>query len=125
MTDANLRPAIEDHVDASRSHLRTDAAQSYRQVGKTFQSHEWVDHGSYEFVRGDVTSNPAESHFSQLKRSLDGTHHHVSPEHLHRYLAEFDYRYNTRKLSDSARLERMMNQTAGRRLRYKPLTERD
>jgi hypothetical protein len=57
-----------------------------------------------------------------LKRSIDGTHHHVSKEHLHRYLAEFDYRYSTRKLSDSARIDRLMGRVAGRRLSYKPLT---
>lgn len=60
--------------------------------------------------------------FSQLKRSIDGTHHHVSAEHLPRYLAEFDFRYSTRKLDDSARLQRMVDQAEGRRLSYKPLT---
>ena len=47
-----------------------------------------------EYVRGDVSTNPAEGYFSQLKRSLDGTHHHVSVEHLERYLAEFDFMYS-------------------------------
>ena len=60
-----------------------------------------------------MTTNQAENFFSQLKRSLDGTHHHVNVEHLPRYLAEFDYRYSTRKLSDQARMERMMGQWAG------------
>jgi len=66
-----------------------------------------------------VTTNAIEGFFSQLKRSLDGTHHHVSVEHLPRYLAEFDFRYSTRKMSDTARMERLMGQVGGRRLRYK------
>jgi hypothetical protein len=96
----------------------------YRPVGEGFASHEWVDHNRNEFVRGAAHTNTAESYFSQLKRSIDGTHHHVSKEHLHRYLAEFDYRYTTRQLTDSARLERMIGQAAGSRLTYRPLTER-
>jgi len=55
-------------------------------------------------VRGDVSTNQAENFFSQLKRSIDGTHHHVSVEHLGRYLAEFDFRYSTRGVSDTERM---------------------
>lgn len=72
-----------------------------------------------------MSTNAAESYLSQLERSLDGTHHHVSKAHLHRYLAEFDYRYGTRELSDSQRMQRMIDQTAGRRLSYEPLTKRE
>lgn len=60
--------------------------------------------------------------FSQLKRSLDGTHHHVSQVHLPRYLAEFDFRHSTRKTSDTARMQKLMGQVAGRRLTYKHIT---
>ena len=67
--------------------------------------------------------NQAENFFSQLKRSIDGTHHHVSPEHLHRYLDEFDYRYSTRDMSDTERMRRVIDQTQGRRLSYKPMTD--
>jgi hypothetical protein len=70
-----------------------------------------------------VSTNQAENYFSQLKRSIDGTHHHVSKEHLPRYLAEFDFRYSTCKLSDSERLQRMVDQTQGRRLTYEPLRD--
>lgn len=66
-----------------------------------------------------VTSNQAENFFSQLKRSIDGTHHRVSVEHLPRYLAEFDYRFSTRELSDTARMRALMGRTGGRRLTYK------
>ncbi len=123
VTGASLRKAIAEQVDMTGSHLQTDKHQAYKQIGAEFLSHESVDHGRHEYVRGHVTTNPAESYFAQLKRSIDGTHHHVSREHLARYLAEFDYRFSTRKLSDSARLERMVDQAAGRRLTYKPLTD--
>jgi hypothetical protein len=59
-----------------------------------------------------------EGFFGQLQSSLDGTYHHVSQGHLHRYLAEFDYRYSTRKITDAERTERTIRQSAGRRLRY-------
>ena len=55
--------------------------------------------------RGIVHTNTAEGYFSQLKRSIDGTHHHVSERHLDRYLAEFDYRYTMRKMKDGERTE--------------------
>jgi hypothetical protein len=58
---------------------------------------------SLEYVRGDVHVNIAEGYFSQLKRSIDGTYHHVSEGHLDKYLEEFDYRYNTRKIDDGNR----------------------
>ena len=58
-----------------------------------------------------------------MKRSIDGTHHHVSRKHLDRYLAEFDYRYSTRKLSDTARTRMLMGRVGDRRLTYKPLRD--
>jgi hypothetical protein len=90
-----------------------------------FVDHETVNHSADEYVnKQGATTNLAEGFFSQLKRSIDGTHHHVSVEHLPRYLAEFDYRYNTRELNDTARMRRLMGQVAGRRLTYRPLTDR-
>ncbi|MDQ6836841.1 MAG: transposase [Actinomycetota bacterium] len=58
-----------------------------------------------------------------LKRSLDGTHHHVSAHHLPGHLAEFDFRYSSREESDSVRMCRLIGQTAGRRLTYRPLAD--
>jgi hypothetical protein len=58
--------------------------------------------------------------FSQRKRSVDGTHHHVSSRHLPRYPAEFDCRFSSRKLTDSARLRDLMSRTEGRRISYWP-----
>jgi transposase-like protein len=123
VTGDTPRVALSEQVDTSASTLHTDGWKGYVEVGKKFVGgHEYVDHGSHEYVRGNVTTNQVENYFSQLKRSLDGTHHHVSREHLARYLAEFDYRYSTRKLSDSQRMQRMIDQTPGRRLSYEPLT---
>ena len=114
-----LRKAIAESVDIAGSTLWSDGWKGYRPFASEFIAHEWVDHSEGEYVRGDVTTNAAEGFFSQLKRSIDGTHHHVSVEHLPRYLAEFDFRYSTRKLTDTARMSRLMGQTGGRRLTYK------
>ncbi len=122
VTGATLRKAIAERVDMGRSVLHTDKASWYRTLGREFVAHESVDHRSGEYVRGDVTTNHAEGYFSQLKRSLDGTHHRVSLEHLPRYLAEFDYRYSTREVRDSARVDDLLGRIGGRRLAYKPLT---
>lgn len=123
VTAATLRKAISEQVDMSGSRLMTDGGMGYRQFASDFLSHEWVDHDGGEYVRGDVSTNHAEGFFSQLKRSVDGTHHKVSREHLPRYLAEFDFRYTSRKLDDTARMLRLMGQTGGRRLTYKRVSD--
>lgn len=116
-----LRKAIEEHVDMPVSTLHTDGWRPYIPVGNLMAGHETVDHNQGEYVRGDVTTNHAEGYFSQLKRSIDGTHHHVSVPHLDRYLAEFDFRYSTRKMSDTQRTRTLIGQVAGKRLTYRPL----
>jgi transposase-like protein len=122
VTGATLRKAIADRVDMAASVLHTDGGKQYRDLGQEFIAHEHVDHSAGEYVRGDVTTNPAEGYFSQLKRSLDGTHHKVSREHLPRYLAEFDYRYSTREVRDADRVDDLIKRVGGKRLAYKPLT---
>ena len=124
VTGATLRKAMASHVDFANTTLHTDAAASYRSFSSEFASHQSVNHEQGEYVRDGVSTNKAENFFSQLKRSLDGTHHKVSREHLHRYLAEFDYRYSTRKLSDTERTRKLVKQVGGRRLTYRPLTAR-
>jgi transposase-like protein len=113
-----LRSVLFEHTDRASTHLQTDQFKGYMTVGKAFEQHSAVDHGRREYVRGDVTTNAVECFFSQLKRSLDGTHHHVSREHLERYLAEFDWRYTTCKLTDTERMTGLMGQVGGRRLMY-------
>lgn len=122
ITSDNLYDAIRPQVDVHQSRLMTDESTLYNNIGNQFAGgHDSVFHGGGEYVRGDVSSNAAENYFSQLKRSLDGTHHRISDVHLDRYLAEFDFRFSTRKLSDTQRMQRLMGQT-GRRLSYRPLT---
>ena len=81
-----------------------------------------VDHGKGEYVREDAYSNTVESVFAILKRGVYGTFHHVSEAHLHRYLAEFDFRYNTRTalgVTDVERAEELLRGAKGKRLMYR------
>jgi transposase-like protein len=120
---SNLRKAISEQVDMAGSVLWTDEGSWYNQLGEEFIRHNAVNHQDKQYVgpNGEST-NKLENYFSQLKRSIDGTYHHVSREHLHRYLTEFDFRYTTCKMSDSARMERIMEQSEGRRLTYRRVT---
>jgi len=77
-----LRKVMSEQVDMAGSVLYTDGGMGYRQMGAEFIAHAYVDHSSHEYVRGDVTTNHAEGYFSQLMRSIDGTHHHISRTHL-------------------------------------------
>lgn len=115
----NLAHVLLYETWAPDADLHTDGSIHYKRLGKQFRSHESVDHEAREYVRGDVTVNQAENYFSQLKRSIDGTHHHVSVEHLPRYLAEFDFRYNTCKATDTERMGKLVGQVAGKRLTYR------
>lgn len=120
VTGKTLRSVIEREVDLPATVLHTDEWKPYTRIGWKAAGHERVAHKFSEYVGPTgATTNQAESFFSQLKRSLDGTHHHVSREHLHRYLAEFDYRHTTRKMSDVARMRHLANRVAGRRLTYR------
>jgi len=116
----SLRRVIGEEVDAPQVHLHTDEAQGYAQTAGDFASHSAVNHSVGEYVKGDVSTNVAETYFSQLKRSIDGTHHHVSREHLNRYLAEFDFRFSTCRESDTDRMKRLGRQVGARRLTYRP-----
>ena len=112
-----LRPLIVTNVDRA-SHLRTDKARSCIEVGREFASHESVDH-RFEYAKGDNHSNTVENFFSIFKRGLVGTYHHMSEAHLARYTAEFDFRYNTRKISDSERAALALTGMEGKRLTYR------
>jgi len=128
VTGATLRKAIAEQVNMAETVLHTDEAKAYIAVGAEFLAHETVNHKQGEYVRKTagrkITSNQAENFFSQLKRSIDGTHHKVSSVHLRRYLAEFDFRHTTRTVNDSTRMGMLMGQTGDRRLSYRPLTGR-
>jgi transposase-like protein len=95
VTSRSLRAAIVTQA-SRKSHLMTDEAPVYDRIGKEFASHSTVNHSKDEYVRGDVTTNTAESFFALFKRAVHGQFHHVSEAHLHRYLAEADFKYNHR-----------------------------
>jgi transposase-like protein len=113
----NIARVLWRNVDNDAT-LMTDEWSAYKYPGRKFAAHHTVKHKAREYVRGEVYTNTVEGFFSQLKRSIDGTHHAVSRHHLHRYLAEFDYRYNTRKISDGQRTAQTISQAAGKRLTY-------
>lgn len=119
VTGASLMPAIAEVMDLKRTYLHTDGASAYKSIAPHVAAHESVDHSVGEYARGNIGTNLAEGYFSQLKRSIDGTHHHVSTEHLDRYLAQFDFMYSHCRDTDSARMRRLLGQVGGRRLTYK------
>jgi hypothetical protein len=100
----------------------TDDAGQYRHMGRDFARHEAVNHGIEEYVRGAAHTNTVENYFSILKRGITGTYHHVSQEHLKRYLCEFDYRYNERSglgVSDAERMTKSVKGIDVKRLTYR------
>ena len=115
-----LRPLIVVNVDRA-SHLMTDESPIYTRVGTEFAGHTTVIHSANEYVRkgGFAHSNTAENFFSIFKRSVIGTYHHMSEAHLGRYCAEFDLRYNTRKITDGERAALILKGGVGRRLTYR------
>ncbi len=120
VSGATLRPILNAHAN-KKSTLMTDTAGGYLHVGKTFARHEMVDHGADEYVRGDAYTNTVEGYFSILKRGITGVYHSVSEAHLHRYLAEFDFRYSNRSklgVEDSERAARALKGAEGKRLMY-------
>jgi transposase-like protein len=107
---------------AKESRLHTDESYLYRGVGKEFADHERVVHRNKEYARGDVTTNTVEGYFSVFKRGMKGTYQHCGERHLHRYLAEFDFRYSNREAlecDDNMRAVRALAGISGKRLTYK------
>jgi transposase-like protein len=120
ITGDKLTAAVQRHV-SPQSYLVTDGARFYRNIGWRFADHQWVNHGEREYVRGDVHTNTVEGYFSILKRGVYGVFHHVSEAHLHRYLSEFDFRYNTRErlgVDDTERASLTVVKAKGKRLTY-------
>jgi transposase-like protein len=116
-----LRPIMVAHIDR-KSFLMTDDAGQYRPIGPEFAGFDTVNHGIEEYVRGAAHVNTTEGYFSLLKRGLNGTYHHVSQQHLKRYLAEFDFRYNERTalgISDIERTKKALKGIAGKRMTYR------
>jgi hypothetical protein len=121
VTAQTLMPAIEQVMDLKRTHLHSDSHTAYKAIAKHVAAHEYVNHMAGEYARGNVGTNLVEGFFSQLKRSIDGTHHAVSVEHLDRYLTQFSFMYSYCRETDSQRMRRVIGNVAGRRLPYNPL----
>ena len=120
---ATLRAAIADNVEMGSTTLITDEWKGYKVVSGEMKGHETVNHSRDEYVnKHGYTTNQVEAYFGQLKRSVDGTFHHVSREHLERYLAQFDFLRSQCKDTDTQRMLTVVDNAAGRRLTYKPLT---
>lgn len=128
---ANLRPILNAQLNTAKTRLMTDGEGQYRILAPMFASHESVNHSGGEYVRGDAHTNTVEGYFSILKRGIIGTFHHVSPQHLQRYVTEFDFRYNNREtktkidgrwmktgLNDTERADALLAGVKGKRLTY-------
>jgi hypothetical protein len=120
VTAKTLRPILTAQIDAA-THIMTDEAKVYPAVTGGFAGHSAVNHGIGEYVRGGgfIHSNTVENYFSLLKRGIYGVYHHVSATHLKRYVGEFDFRYNSRKISDMERASLAGAGIKGKRLTYR------
>lgn len=108
------------------SRLMTDESPLYTSVGREFASHETVKHRAGEYVRGDVYTNTVEGVFGIFKRGMKGVYQHCSEKHLHRYLSEFDFRYNNRKalgIDDQTRTQQAVIGVVGKRLTYQTTSQ--
>jgi transposase-like protein len=122
VADSNTVAGIVNANVKKETRLQTDESNLYKRVGKEFAAHETVNHGRKEYVRDDVTTNTIESYFSVFKRGMRGTYQHCAEKHLHRYLAEFDFRYNNRialGVDDTARADELAKGIVGKRLTYR------
>ena len=114
-----LKGAIREVVD-KRARIYTDDFSSYDGIGNCFSGgHQTVNHSKKEYARGTVHTNTAESSFALIKRGLHGIYHSVSKEYLHRYLWQFDFMWNGRKLNDGERTILAIKLAEGKRLMYK------
>jgi len=112
---------VRSNIDRE-TRLHTDESKLYFSVGKEFAAHETVNHATNEYARGDVNTNSVEGYFSIFKRGMRGVYQHCKEKHLHRYLAEYDFRYNHRvKLgyNDGDRAALAVKGAAGKRLTYR------
>jgi len=120
-TAAHLVPILRANI-AKETAIMTDEAGQYAHLGKEFASHEYVNHSAGEYGRGEVHTNTVEGFYSVFKRGMKGIYQHCSEKHLHRYVAEFDFRHNNRMalgVDDVTRADRVLNGVSGKRLTYR------
>lgn len=117
VTGDTLHEVIRQNVD-KRARIMTDNWSGYRGLKNEGWNHAHVNHSMYEYVRGDVSTNGIEGFFGILKRGINGIYHAVSRKHLHRYLSEFQYRFNNKELTDGERVIAAIKAAQGKRLTY-------
>lgn len=118
---SDLLPIIKKNVHPA-THVMTDEAGQYAHLNKHFTEHDFVTHGTGEYVRGIAHTNTVEGFYSVFKRGMKGVYQHCSEKHLHRYVAEFDFRYNNRTrlgVEDAERTDRALKGIVGKRLTYR------
>jgi hypothetical protein len=118
---ADVIPIVHANIKRE-SVVMTDEASWYRSLGGHFFSHDAVNHQAKEYVRGDISTNTVEGYYSIFKRGMRGVYQHCAEKHLHRYLAEFDFRYThriARGVDDVSRADRALKGIVGKRLTYK------
>lgn len=121
ITAASVAPILRANL-AREARLMTDESQVYLKVGEEFAEHKFVNHSLDEYVRGDVSTNTVEGYFSIFKRGMKGVYQHCKEKHLHRYMAEFDFRYNNRAklgVNDAERTTAALLGAVGKRLTYR------
>lgn len=124
-TAQEVREVIVKTV-SRKSVLHTDESPIYKELGKEFGGHKTVRHTAGEYARDKVHTNTVENVWSVFKRGMKGIYQHCGEAYLHRYLAEFDFRYNNRaanKVSDSERTAKIMEGIWGKRLTYRRIGE--
>jgi transposase-like protein len=129
-TKVNVAAIVTENVKAETA-LYTDQSNLYTEVGKTFADHQTTNHSQDEYVRYEdgkvIHSNTVENYFSVFKRGMKGIYQHCDEKHLHRYLAEFDFRYNNRValgVGDVSRAANLLDGVVGKRLTYQTTSAR-
>lgn len=123
---AEIHPIVRANV-SKEARLMTDEARMYSRIGKEFAQHGTTLHGIGQYVKGDIHTNTVEGYFSIFKRGMRGVYQQCGEQHLHRYLAEFDFRYNHRialGYSDTDRTDALVRGIVGKRLTYQTACER-
>lgn len=127
VTIQEIDPILARNV-SDGAHLMTDENRVYTSIGTYYSQHSTVNHRDNEYGRGELHTNTIEGFFSIFKRGMKGVYQHCGEQHLHRYLAEFDFRYSNRAklgVTDTMRADRAMIGIVGKRLTYQTTREQE
>ena len=118
LTMKTILPILRENIEAKAT-IYTDEAGQYKRLSNDFAGHDFVSHSAGEYGRGEIHTNTIEGFFSIFKRGMKGIYQHCGRQHLHRYTAEFDFRYSNRHISDWERTTVAIKGIAGKRLTYR------